>query len=105
MHLRCCEAENGIDRVACRLPFFCARLESMPALAGQPIVLSGRSAVTRGPMGVYESVALKAAEQRIDRSLTDDRKAALAETLGHLVAIGGVVAHDGQETQVEDPPQ
>src|SRR6266540_4212771 len=48
-------------------------------------------------------LALQAAEQRVDRTLANNRETAGAEPLRHLVAISGPLLHHRQKAEVEHP--
>src|SRR5436309_1907344 len=63
---------------------------------------AGWAAVARLAMRGDEALALEAAEQGVDRALSDRREPPLAQAAGHLVAVRGLVDDDREEAEVKD---
>src|SRR6266542_3052043 len=102
LYLRFDETEHCIDGIARRPPFRHAGREHTLPLVGGAVVLSRRTSITCGAMCLHQTLALQAAEQWVDRPLTDDRETAGTQSLRHLVTVGGPLLHHGQKAEVED---
>src|SRR5579863_5998807 len=103
-HLRF-EPQHGVDGVTRRTPLRDPGGEGeLPCRRGS-VVLPWRPAVARGAVRLDEPFTLEPPEQGVDRALADDRETPGAQTLRHLVAVGGPFLHHGQETQIKRPAQ
>src|SRR5580704_9597659 len=69
------QIEGAIDGVTCRLPLLNARLQRLPTVRREAVVLPGWAAIAGFPPGFDQAVTLQPTKEWIDRTFPDDGQA------------------------------